>query len=76
MIKATFPANEDWLMHSVIAMAYPLLILVTDQMLRLAVVFWIPAFTGMTAATGAHIRHAGERRHPGGFSKRKQPQSI
>jgi hypothetical protein len=28
------------------------------------VVFWIPAFAGMTAGTGADIRHAGERRHP------------
>jgi hypothetical protein len=71
VIKATFPANEDWLMHSVIAMAYPLLILVTDQMLRFAVVFWMPAFAGMTVETGAHIRHGGESRHPGGFPKRK-----
>ena len=71
VIKATFPANEDWLMNSAIAMASLLQILVTDQMLRFVVVFWIPAFAGMTAETGAHIRHAGESRHPGGFPKRK-----
>jgi len=40
-------------------------------MLPFAVVFWIPAFAGMTAETGTHIRHAGEARHPGGFPKRK-----
>jgi len=40
-------------------------------MLRFAVVFWIPASAGMTVETGAHIRHAGESRHPGGFPKRK-----
>jgi len=29
------------------------------------VVFWILAFNGMTEGTGTHVRHAGERRHPG-----------
>jgi len=45
--------------------------LVKDQMLRFAVVFWMPAFAGMTAKSGVRIRHAGESRHPGGFPKRK-----
>jgi hypothetical protein len=39
-------------------------------MLHFAVVFWIPAYAGMTGGTGVHIRHAGERQHPGGVTKR------
>jgi hypothetical protein len=39
--------------------------LVKDQMWHFAVVFWIPAFAGMTAGTGADVRHAGESRYPG-----------
>jgi hypothetical protein len=42
-------------------------IVVKDQILRFAVVFWIPAFAGMTAGSGAQIRRAGGSRHPGFF---------
>jgi hypothetical protein len=32
--------------------------LVKDQMWHFAVVFWIPAFAGMTAGTGAEVLHS------------------
>jgi hypothetical protein len=38
-----------------------------DHILRLAAVFWIPALAGLTPGTVAHVRHAGESRHPGLF---------
>ena len=38
---------------------------VKDQILRVAVDSWIPAFAGMTEGAGAQVRHAGESRHPG-----------
>jgi hypothetical protein len=35
-----------------------------DEIPRLAVDFWMPAFAEMTPRTGASVRHAGESRHP------------
>ena len=46
-------------------------------MLRFAVVFWMPAFAGMTAETGAHMRHAGESRIQGASQNASfQPQRV
>jgi hypothetical protein len=43
---------------------------VKDQILHTCSGLLMPAFAGTTEGTGAHVRRAGESRHPGVIPKR------